>query len=73
MKDRINYSCFSSEIRSSVNLLEVLPNNDDYGQLRENITTLVSRISVKYVDVFKDDFNGVPTRHIPHRFSKYGN
>jgi len=71
VKDRINYSTFSStRERKEDYLYSILPNDEDYQSLKERFIIHVSRIIVKYMNFFKEDFQNLIQRHIPHQFSK---
>ncbi len=71
VKDRINYSTFSStRERKEDYLYSILPNDEDYQSLKERFIIHVSRIIVKYMNFFKEDFQNLIQWHIPHQFSK---
>ncbi len=71
VKDRINYSTFSStRERKEDYLYSILPNDEDYQSLKERFIIHVSRIIVKYMHFFKEDFQYLIQWHIPHQFSK---
>ena len=71
VKDRIDYSRESDKkCGSEVNLFDVLPSSDEYRSLKETFAVQVSRIIVQYLPFFKEDFNGLVLRHIPHKYSK---
>ncbi len=71
VKDHINYSTFSStRERKEDYLYSILPNDEDYQSLKERFIIHVSRIIVKYMNFFKEDFQNLIQWHIPHQFSK---
>lgn len=69
VKDRIDYSIFSSEKPTTMNLYDVLPTSDDYELLKQNFTVLVSRIIHSHLPFFGEDFKGLVKKHIPHKYS----
>lgn len=70
VKDRVNFSSFSSEVRTEVNVFDVIPDCNDLEMLKSNFKILVSRLIVKHMPFFSTDYKGIPQRHIPHKYSK---
>lgn len=71
VKDRIDYSSAVSCQRSSVelNLYDILPSSRDYDSLKQDFTVLISRMIVNYLPFFREDFNNLVEKHIPHKYS----
>ena len=70
VKDRIDFSQFSSETPTELTLFEVLPNDADYKSLKDDFTVLVSRMIVEHMAFFSAGYKGLPAKHISHPFSK---
>ncbi len=72
VKDRIDFSTFSSvrETGTEQNLFALLPNENDYAVLKKRFSIHVSRIITSYLEIFKEDFEGLIEHHIKHRYSK---
>ena len=71
VKDRVDYSTFSStRDQKEDNLYAILPSEEDYQSLKERFIVYVSRIMVKYIKFFHDDFQTLVQQQIPHKFSK---
>ena len=70
VKDRVDFSATTSELRGEVNIFDVLPNAQDYTSLKASFTTLVSRLIVKYLTFFSKDYKPLTCNHIPHKYSK---
>lgn len=70
VKDRIDFSPFSNKPATEISAFDVLPSQDDYTSLKAHFSILISRLIVKYIPFFTDDFKGLPVEHIPHRYAK---
>lgn len=70
VRDRLDFSAFSKEARTEVDLFDIIPDGSDYQLLKANFTTLVSRIIVKHMPFFSADCRGIPQQHIPHKYSR---
>ena len=73
VRDRINLSSFSSfkpVIDTDVNFDDILPSPMVHSNLMKNMATLVSRILVDNLEVFKFYFEDAVERHILHTYSK---
>lgn len=70
VKDRLDYSCVAGQrCAGATNLYDVLPSSSDYSLLKDNFTVHVSRLVTDYLKFFKDDFKGLATKHIRHKYS----
>lgn len=70
VKDRVDFSSISSEMRTEVNVFHVIPDDNDYEALKSDFKVLVSRLIVKHMPFFSIDYRGIPPTHIPHKYSK---
>ncbi len=52
-----------------MNLYDILPTTNDYSSLKENFAVLVSRVITDYLPFFREDFEGLPQKHIPHQYT----
>ena len=69
VKDRIDFSQFSSETPTELTLFEVLP-NDAYKSLKDDFTVLVSRMIVEHMAFFSADYKGYQQSTFLIRFLK---
>ncbi len=69
VRDRIDYSSFSTERPTEVTLFDILPSCDDLNLLKEDFTILITRIIHANLPYFGDDFKKLVTKHIPHKYS----
>ena len=71
VKDCVDDSTFSdTRDQKEDNLYAILPSEEDNQSLKERFIVYVSRIMVKYIKFFHDDFQTLVQQHIPHQFSK---
>ncbi len=69
VKDRIDYSSFTSEQKTEIEVFSILPNSEDYDAVKKNFTVLISRIIHKHLAFFGDDFKKLIPQHIRHEYS----
>lgn len=70
VKDRIDYSSFvNTPPTGEKNVFDILPTSNDYDKIKENMAILVSRIIADRIRFFAEDYKGVVTRHIPHKYT----
>ena len=69
VKDRIAFSNLSGEIRTEVNIFDVIPGEEDYKALKQDFIILLSRLLVEHLPFFNSDYKGLVPSHIPHKFS----
>ena len=73
VKDRVDCSKLActnvSSSGMSLDVSKILPNDEDWYQLNQNCTTLLSRVLVDYVPFF-EPFQAAVCRHIKHDQSK---
>ena len=70
VKDRIEFSQFSSKTPTAVNIFDIIPDEHDYKSLKSDFAVLISRMIVEYMPFFSTDYKGIPLQHIPHKYSK---
>ena len=70
IKDRIDYSTFSSQKHTETNVYSILPSLNDYELMKSDFTVLISRIIHNNLAIFGDDFKKLVVQHIPHKYSK---
>jgi hypothetical protein len=65
VKDRINYTSLShSPPPADKSVYDLI-----YQKLKRNFKVIVSRILVKHIAFFSEDFKGLTELHIPHKYS----
>lgn len=69
VKDRIDYSLFTSEHKTDMNLYSILPTSEDYESLKRDFGVLISRIMHRHLPFFGNKFRKLVQRHIPHQYS----
>ncbi len=69
VKDRIDYSSFTSEQKTEIEVFSILPNSEDYDAVKKIFTVLISRIMHKHLAFFGDDFKKLIPQHIRHEYS----
>lgn len=73
VQDRVDCSNLAcSKVSSggtSLDVSKIYPNDEDWYQLNQNCTVLLSRVLVEYIPLF-DSLQGVVCRHIKHDQSK---
>ena len=70
VKDRIEFSQFSSKTPTAVNIFDIIPDEHDYKTLKSDFAVLTSRMIVEYMPFFSTEYKGIPLQHIPHKYSK---
>ena len=70
VKDHVDYSSLShSPPPSGKPVYDLIPSTAVYEELKKNFKIIVSRILVKHVAFFSEDFKGLIEPHIPHQHS----
>lgn len=70
VKDRVDYSTYSSLKQTEANLYSILPGLNDYELIKNDFVVVVSRIIQDNLAFFGDDFKNLVVQHIPHKYSK---
>ena len=66
-KNRIDFSKFSDEIPTEVNIWDIIPNEVDYPSLKWFCYRMIVE---QHIPFLGSDYERLPLQHTPHKFSK---